>query len=149
MRKFIIMAALAAGFGLAAVAQTPVQYYLPIPAANVAQDTEWTVPLRQDGALLAWQALDAGSAETLSLKHISVYATGKAYTNTIESAAARNTLHVYPVQYLPPQYYATNDVIFATTPKTPVYLQAGDRLSFRLSATNATTTVIIKTTLRE
>ncbi len=148
MNKFLTIAA-AAVAGLAVSAQTPVQYALDIPAANAAQDTEWTVPLRQDGALLAWQALGAGSAETLSLKHISTYASGKAYTNTVETAAARDTLHTYPVQYVAPQYYATNDVILVTTPKAPLYLQAGDRLSFRLSATNATATVIIKTTLRE
>jgi len=158
MRKFIshalaLLMAVAAVAPLRAAAQAAVQYSLDIAASDVAAATEWTVPYRQDGALLAWQALEAGSDETLAVKHISTYAAGKAYTNDVETAAARNTLHVYPVQYQAPLSYgyATSDVpvVVTSTPVKPVYLQAGDKLTFQLSATNAAATVIIKTTLRD
>jgi hypothetical protein len=153
MKKLILLSGLVAlGLGaVAAVAAPPVQYAVDIPVSDVAADTEWTVPLRQYGSLLTLQALGAGSAETLAVKHVSTYAAGKAVTNTVETAAARNTLLVYPTEYVPPitTYYVTNDVILTatSTPVKPVHVQPGDKFLLRLSATNASTTVIIKTTL--
>jgi hypothetical protein len=136
---------------IAAMAAPPVQYALDIPAANEAVATEWTVPLLQYGSVLTWQALGAGSAETVELKHISTYAAGKAVTNTVETAAARNTIHVYPTEYVQPLTYAfaTSDVPVTVTsaPPKPLHVQPGDKLAFKLSATNATTTIILKTTL--
>jgi hypothetical protein len=157
MRKFIIaiaaLCAIALASAPAAQAQNAVQYPLAITASDVAAATEWTVPYRQDGALLTWQALGAGSAETVEVKHISAYSATAAYTNTIETAAARNTLHAYPTAYVPPLTYAfaTSDVpvTVTSTPPKPVFLQAGDKLTFKLSATNASSVVIIKTTLRD
>ena len=156
MRKFIIaiaaLCAIALASAPAAQAQNAVQYPLAITASDVAAATEWTVPYRQDGALLTWQALGAGSAETVEVKHISAYSATAAYTNTIETAAARNTLHAYPTAYVPPQSVCTNTtlgVVITTSPIKPVFLQAGDKLTFKLSATNASSVVIIKTTLRD
>jgi hypothetical protein len=150
MHKYIIALMLV---GVCSILQAaPAQYALDIPASAVAAPTEFTVPYHQDGALLSWQALGAGSAETLAVKHITTYEAGKALTNSVETAAARNVLIVYPATYQPPQSVCTNTTtgtVITTTPVKPVYLMAGDRLSFQLSATNATTTVIIKTSLRE
>jgi hypothetical protein len=134
---------------IAAAQNIPVQYAVPIAASSVAQDTEWTVPIRQNGWLLGWEATGAGSAETVALKHMTTYTGTTVETNAIETAAARNAQHWYPTAYLPPQTYVTNDVILTTSPKAPIPLKEGDRLSFRLSATNAATTVILYTSLRD
>jgi hypothetical protein len=152
MHKYIIAIALLFACLCSSLHAAPVQYALDIPASAVAAPTEFTVPYYQDGTLLSWQALGAGSAETLAVKHITTYAAGKALTNSVETAAARNVLIVYPERYQPPQSVCTNTTtgtVITTTPVKPVYLMAGDRISFQLSATNATTTVIIKTSLRE
>ena len=114
--------------------------------------SEWTVPYHQDGALLSLQALGITNSATVAVNHITTYETGKALTNTVESALAVNTLYVYPERYQPPQSVCTNTTIgtvITTTPVKPVYLTAGDRISFVLSATNSPMTVIIKTSLRE
>lgn len=134
-----------------AIAQVaPVQYVHPHTLNAVY--SEWTVPYHQEGSLLSLQALGITNSATVAIKHITTYATGKALTNTVEAALAVNTLYVYPATYQPPQSVCTNTTtgtVITTTPVKPVYLTAGDRISFVLSATNSPATVIIKTSLRE
>jgi hypothetical protein len=42
--------------------------------------SEWTVPYRQNGALLSLQALGITNSATVAIKHITTYATGLALT---------------------------------------------------------------------
>jgi hypothetical protein len=132
-------------------AQAAPAQYVHSHALNAVY-SEWTVPYHQDGALLSLQALGITNSATVAVNHITTYETGKALTNTVESALAVNTLYVYPERYQPPQSVCTNTTtgtVITTTPVKPVYLTAGDRLSFVLSATNSPMTVIIKPSLRE
>jgi hypothetical protein len=151
MRKFIFALMIIAAvftFAVSAKAQhAPVQY--THEHAMNAVYSEWTVPYAQQGALLSLQMLGITNAATVAVQHIATYASGKAVTNAVEATAANSTLYVYPSAYIAPvtTYYVTNDVILTatSTPVKPVWLGAGDRISFVLSATNSAMTAVIKT----
>jgi hypothetical protein len=169
MQKFIrLMAVMAFALcvGIAHAQVAPNQYTVAITSgATVAT---WECPVQQYGALLSVQSLGLTNSQTLAVAHISTYATGKAYTNTVETALAAATLSVYPQAYMPvgltytapmiSSYVRTNDVVQSTTntitftastsPVKPVWLIPGDKLLLTISAVNTGDAyVVLKTSI--
>ena len=152
MQKFIrLMAVMAFALcvGIAHAQVAPNQYTVAITSgATVAT---WECPVQQYGALLSVQSLGLTNSQTLAVAHISTYATGKAYTNTVETALAAATLSVYPQAYIPPQSVCTNTTtgtVITTTPVKPVWLIPGDKLLLTISAAqNAAADVVLKTSI--
>jgi hypothetical protein len=109
---------------------------------------DWDVPAATYGPLLSLQALGLTNAATLKVDHLVSYGNGTWVTNAVEAAAAQTTLHVYPAEYLAPQYYCTNTTTgttLVTTPVKPVWLVPGDKLRFTASAAHGSAgTVIIR-----
>jgi hypothetical protein len=151
MRKYLIMLAVATCASLAVAQHVPVQYVHT--HTNRSVNSSWTVPARQNGALLSLQMLGITNSATVYVRHISPYSSTASVTNAIETAAAVNTRYVYPSAYVPPvtAYYVTNNVILTatSTPVKPFWLSAGDKLHFPLSSTTSPMTVLINTSLRE
>jgi hypothetical protein len=146
MRKFIVCMGAMIGLGLAAFGEMPAQHVVPVPADSTS--VTWTVPGLQNGRLLSMQMLASTSTVTVAVNHVSTYTTGIDVTNAIETAAVASTLYAYPSYYIPPvtSYYVTNDVILTATSTAlkPTWLIPGDRLTFVLSDTNQSASVIIK-----
>lgn len=133
MHKLILMAATLCIICAAQAQPAPYTSRAVIPAdAAVAV---WSAPSVTYGPLLSIQTRDLG-ANTLKVDHLIAIPGGGVLTNAVEASAANATLHVYPSQYSPPQYYATGDVALASSPVKPVWLTPGDKLLFTSSATN-------------
>jgi hypothetical protein len=97
--RFMAVMAIALCVGIAHAQVAPNQYAVAITSgATVAT---WECPVQQYGVLLSVQSLGLTNSQTLAVAHISTYATGKAYTNTVETALAAATLSVYPQAYMP------------------------------------------------
>lgn len=146
MRKTnMIIAMLAVAGILAAVAPAPAQL-LPIQAQTAitsgATTVDWAVPAGAYGPLLSLHARGLTNAATLKVEHLVPY-TGGIFTNTVEAAAAGDTLLVYPPAYVPVQYYVTNNVILASSPPKPVLLARGDSLRFTVTAANSVSAPIV------
>jgi hypothetical protein len=145
-KKLVMMSFLLACLGWTAFGEMPTQYVLPVPADSTS--VTWTVPGLQNGRLLSMQTFASTSTVTVAVSHLSTYDTSKVATNAIETAAVASTLYAYPSYYIPPvtSYYVTNDVILTATSTAlkPTWLIPGDRLTFVLSDTNQSASVIIK-----
>jgi len=132
--------------GWTAYGELPSQYTIAVPADSTS--VTWTVPTFQNGRLLSMQMLASTSSVTVAVSHVSTYAAGTYVTNAVETAAVASTLHAYPSVYIPAvtQYYVTNNVILTATSTAlkPTWLIPGDRLTFVLSDTNQSASVILK-----
>lgn len=127
-----LIAALAVAAAGLVRAQTPVQSQAVIPAGDTS--VAWAVPAGMSGALLSLQADGVTNAATLAVSHVIPYV-GGTITNTVETAAAGNTLLAYPSVYLSD----TN------TPALPVWLCRGDWLLITASAASGRdVTVVIR-----
>ena len=146
MKKNIAVMAVMLCCGLSAFAEMPAQYVVPVPAKSTS--VTWTVPGLQNGRLLSMQMLASTSTVTVAVNHVTTYDTAKYVTNAVESAAVASTLYAYPSEYRPAvtQYYVTNNVILSATSTAlkPTWLIPGDRLTFVLSDTNQSASVILK-----
>ncbi len=128
----------------AAAAQTPVQSQAAIPAGETS--VSWSVPAGLSGPLLSLQARGLTNGATLAVSHLIPY-TGGVLTNAIETAAAGDTLLVYPARYIAPvtSTYVTSDVPVSVTsaPPKPAWLGRGDSLVFTASAANGAAAVVV------
>jgi hypothetical protein len=145
-KKLLMMLFLMVCIGLTAFGEMPTQYVLAVPADSTS--VTWTVPGLQNGRLLSMQMLASTSTVTVAVNHVSTYDTGLYVTNAVETAAAASTLYAYPSAYIPAvtQYYSTNNVVLTATSTAlkPTWLIPGDRLTFVLSDTNQSASVILK-----
>lgn len=146
LKKSMMLMALTACICMTAFAQLPSQYTVAVPADSTS--VTWTVPTFQNGLLLSMQMLASTSTVTVAVNHVSTYSAGAYVTNAIETAAVASTLYAYPSAYIPAvtQYYSTNNVVLTATSTAlkPTWLIPGDRLTFVLSDTNQSATVIVR-----
>ncbi len=150
--QIVVAAALALALNApvpAAAQSAPARYEVPL--AYGAGSAVWDVPALQNGRLLALQASGVTNGATVAVRHLVPHAGGY-HTNTVESALAPGALYAYPEQYVAPvtAYYVTNGVVLSATssPPKPVVLVPGDRLTFALSATNASARITITAAVR-
>lgn len=145
-KKLILVAFMLTCFGWTAFAEMPAQYVVAVPADSTS--VTWTVPGLQNGHLLSMQMLASTSTVTVAVNHVTTYDTGLYVTNAVESAAAVTTVYNYPSAYIPPitSYYVSNNVLLTATSTAlqPTWLIPGDRLTFVLSDTNQSASVILK-----
>jgi hypothetical protein len=117
------------------------------PALVISQQlttVTYTVPSLANGNLIEWQSYDIASSQTIELTHIYPLTGTRLATNTIEAAATKNTAYQYPPGYLGNAYTTTNTSNIVTYQQTkPVWLQPGDILQWKLSATNTVPVYIL------
>ena len=125
----------------AAQAQRPVQFQGTIAIGATSVDI--AVPAGVEGALWTIQPRNMTNASTLKVEHLIPF-TGGTFTNTIETAAAADTLLTYPTEYVPALTYggyASTNITSVTFP-SPRPLERGDTLRFTVSAANGSATYV-------